>query len=203
LFSIIGKVNAELPNACIDLYSNGASLTREKFERLGTIKNFQHLNISLNDHRKAVYEALMRLPFEHTIARLTMIHNRLQSEGLPFSVVISRVCDYRTDEEFRAWVSERFPLFTVHTHRRSDRLGQVNVAAQHVPHIGCAMWFNISIMATGVVAYCRMDGEGQFPIGEVKERHVLEIYNDANFRAMREQRQTRIGTMPCGQCTFF
>jgi hypothetical protein len=203
LFSIIEKVNAELPGASIDLYSNGASLTPKKFENLFNIKNFQYLNISLNDHRKDVYENLMKLPFDHTIARLTMIHDRLAAGGVPFSVVVSRVCDYQTDEEFRTWVSERFPLFTVHTHRRSDWLGQVNLTAGQVPEIGCAMWFNVSIMATGVVAYCCMDGEGEYPIGDVRERHVLDVYNDPSFRMMREQRETRIGATPCGQCTFF
>src|SRR5208282_2124307 len=45
LFAIIGKINAELPNASIDLYSNGAALTPKKLDALSSVKNFQYLNI--------------------------------------------------------------------------------------------------------------------------------------------------------------
>src|SRR5262245_3324158 len=61
--------------------------------------------------------------------------------------------------------AERFPGFVVHTHRRSDWIGLVDVAGQAVPDIGCAMWFSLSITSTGVVSYCCMDGTGAYPIG--------------------------------------
>lgn len=205
LFQIIERVNTELPNAIIDLYSNGAAITPERFDRLQKIRNFEFLNISLNDHRKDVYEHLMKLKFDHTIARLRAIHDRLEEGGVPFVVVVSRVCDYKTDEEFRAWVGEHYPLFQVQTHRRSDWLGQVPsvTGTQAVPDIGCAMWFGLSIMATGVVAYCCMDGEGKFPIGDVTTHHLLDVYNSPEYRMMRESVRSRIGGSPCGQCTFF
>jgi hypothetical protein len=203
LFQIIKLINRELPQASIDLYSNGAALTPKKFDELLSIKNFQYLNISLNDHRPDVYETLMKLPFDRTIARLTMVHEKLKSSGLPFAIVISRVSDYETDEDFRSWVLDRFPLFHVQTHRRTDFIGQVDVKTQEVPDIGCVMWFTLSIMANGIVAYCCVDGEGKFPIGDVKERHALAIYNEPEFRNMRERQATRLGSMPCGTCTFF
>ena len=203
LFSIIEKVNQELPNAMIDIYSNGSALTLDKLEKLQNIKNFQYLNISLNYHKKEKYQDVMKLPFERTIQRLEMIHDKLSLEGLPFSVVISRVCDYETDEDFRDWVLDKFPLFQVHTHRRSDWLGQVEISSQMPPDIGCAMWFSLSIMSTGIVSYCCMDGEGKYPLGNINESHVLDVYNSPKFRAVREHHKTRLQSMPCSQCTFF
>ena len=46
-------------------------------------------------------------------------------------------------------------------------LGQVDVASQMVPDIGFATWFGLSITSTGSVAYCCMDGDGEYPIGDV------------------------------------
>jgi len=203
IFEVVEKINRKLPNAMIDLYSNGASLTPARLESLRHIRNFQYLKISLNEHRKEFYERLMGLKFEHTLARLTHLHERLVKGELPFSVVVSKVCDYKHDEEFRGWVGERFPGFVVHTHRRSDWIGQVDVAGQAVPDIGCAMWFSLSITSTGIVAYCCMDGTGAYPIGDVSEQNALDIYNAPAFREVREKHMTRIGGSPCGQCTFF
>jgi hypothetical protein len=203
LYEIIAKINKRLPNASISLYSNGASITPAKLEALRKVENFAYLNISLNEHRKEEYESLMGIKFEHTIARLKYIHEQLEKTRLPFPVVISRVCDYKNDEDFRSWIAERFPLFHVHTHRRTDWIGQTDTECQAVPNIGCTMWFSLSIMSTGVVAYCCMDGEGQHPIGDVSKQHALEIYNAPHFRAVRENYETRIGGTPCGQCTFF
>jgi hypothetical protein len=203
LFQILKKINERLPNARIDLYSNGASLTPARLEALREVKNFDYLNISLNEHRKEVYEPLMGLKFDHTIARLMHLHERLANGELPFAVVVSKVCDYSHDEEFRAWVGERFPTFQVHTHRRSDWIGTVNVNSQPVPDIGCAMWFGLSITSTGVVSYCCMDGTGSYPIGDVSQQNALDVYNAPGFREVREKYMTRLGGAPCGQCTFF
>lgn len=203
IFDVVERINNRLPNASIDLYSNGASLTPARLERLRHIKNFQYLNISLNEHRKGPYEALMGLKFDHTVARLAHLHERLTKGELPFAVVVSKVADYENDEAFRDWVKESFPRFVVHTHRRSDWLGQVDVSSQLVPDIGCAMWFSLSITSTGVVSYCCMDGEGKHPIGDVTKQHALEVYNAPAYREVREKYMSRIGGAPCGQCTFF
>jgi hypothetical protein len=203
IFSIIENINRELPNAMIDLYSNGASLSEEKFSKLLQIKNFQYLNISLNEYRRDEYEKLMGLKFDHVMRRLTMIHERVQQGEVPFAVVVSRVSDYINDEDFRDFVADRFPLFHVHTHRRSDWLGQVDVQGHKVPDIGCAMWFSLSITSTGVAAYCCMDGEGQYPIGDVTKQHTLDVYNSPAFRAVREKQASRLGGIPCNRCTFF
>jgi hypothetical protein len=203
IFRIIEKINTRLPNAFIDLYTNGASLTPAKLETLRHIKNFQYLNISLNEHRGEEYERIMGLKFEHTLARLDHVHDRLKKGDLPFPVVISKVCDYKHDEDFRRWVGDRFPNFQIHTHRRSDWIGQVEVSSQAVPNIGCAMWFSLSITSTGSVAYCCMDGVGEFPIGDVSKQNTLDVYNTPEFRKVRENYMSRIGGAPCGQCTFF
>lgn len=203
IFRIIEEINNRLPNASIDIYSNGASLTPSKLEELRNVRNFQYLNISLNEHRKEIYESLMGLKFDHVSARLQHLHDRLEKGEIPFAVVISKVCDYKHDEAFRSWVADRFPLFQVHTHRRSDWIGQTDTKGHDVPNIGCAMWFSLSIMSTGVAAYCCMDGVGEYPIGDVSKQHVLEVYNSPEFRKVREDYETRIGGTPCGQCTFF
>jgi hypothetical protein len=47
-----------------------------------------------------------------------------------------------------------------------------------------------------------MDGQAQWPIGDVTRQHVLEIYNAPDYRRLREQIVSRRQVSPCDTCTF-
>jgi hypothetical protein len=47
-----------------------------------------------------------------------------------------------------------------------------------------------------------MDGKGLWPIGDVTQQSVLEIYNAPHYRRLREATQTRQQAEPCNRCTF-
>jgi len=82
------------------------------------------------------------------------------------NINISRVnvCS-AVDEEFIQFVRDTFPLFGVFCLPRSDWLGQMALTEglTQVPNIPCIRWFDISIISTGVVAHCCMDGEANGP----------------------------------------
>ncbi len=203
LFDLLQTINDRLPNARITLTSNATPITSRNLERLALVRNMGYLWISFNDHRPQHYEATMQLPYERTLARLTMIHEQKQAGTIPFRVVLSRVGDESdVDQEFRAWVAERFPLFESSIFRRGAWLGQVDTPVADVPNVGCARWFDLSITATGIVAHCCMDGNARYPIGDVKTQHVLEVYNLPEYRALRESANTRLNASPCRTCTF-
>jgi hypothetical protein len=203
LFDVLALCNARLPQAALTLTSNASALTGARLSRLATVRNLAYLWISFNDHRPDVYEQVMRLPYRRTIERLSMLHRRKAAGEFGARVVVSRVGDGTSDDAaFAAWVRREFPLFDVSVFRRGSWLGQVDTAVGAVPAVGCARWFELSITATGTVAHCCMDGQADWPIGDVRTAHVLDVYNQPAYRALRERAVSRLDASPCRQCTL-
>lgn len=203
LFDVLGSINQRLPNATINLTTNGSAATVKNIDRVAAVKNLHYLWISFNDHREVEYEATMKLPFRRTIERLRMIHERKRAGDFPIRVVLSRVGDgTAADDEFCRWAKYAFPLFETSVFQRGAWIGQVKDVDQDVPNVGCARWFDLSITATGIVAHCCMDGQAKYPIGDVRKDHVLTIYNSPHYRQLREKTLTRMSASPCNRCAF-
>lgn len=204
LFDIIDTCTEKLPNATLTLTTNGSLLSSEKLDRLAKVPNLGYLWVSFNDHREAEYEATMRLPYRRTREKLDLLH-RYKAEGkFPTRVVLSRVSDgTAADQEFVTWVKTHYPLFEVSLFRRANWLGQAKTTpTTEIPPIGCTRWFDVSITATGIVAHCCVDGQAQYPIGDVRKQHVLEIYNNPTYRRLRTQLKSRLEAEPCRRCNF-
>jgi hypothetical protein len=204
LFDILDTVKERLPNASITLTSNASPITARKLARLALVPRLGYLWISFNDHRPAEYEQTMQLPYARTIERLNMIHKAKADGQIAFRVVLSRVGDATpVDQDFRHWVAANYPLFESSIFARSSWIGQVDGACAEPQPVGCARWFDVSITATGVVAHCCVDGKAEFPIGDVRREHVLEVYNKPHYRRLREDLTTRQEAHPCSSCGFF
>jgi len=203
LFDLLALFNERLPNATLTLTTNASPLTARHLEQLREVKRLGYLWVSLNEYRKAEYEAEMQLPFERTFERLKAMHDAKQAGRLDTRVVLSRVGDGSVhDLNFRAWVAKVFPLFSSSVFRRGGWLGQVETDAAQAPDLPCNRWFELSITATGVVAHCCMDGQARYPIGDVRTQHVLEIYNAPEYRRLREATMSRREVSPCSGCGF-
>jgi MoaA/NifB/PqqE/SkfB family radical SAM enzyme len=203
LMDLLSLFQERLPNASITLTSNASPITEKKLAQLAAFSRIGYLWISFNDHREMEYEQTMRLPYKRTLERLEMIHTAKAEQRLSLRVVLSRVCDGSSaDQEFVLWVKNRFPLFEVSLFPRGGWIGQVAGPAAPPPAVGCTRWFDVSITATGVAAHCCMDGKAEFPVGDVRREHVLEIYNKPDFRRLREDLATRLETEPCRRCGF-
>jgi radical SAM protein with 4Fe4S-binding SPASM domain len=167
------------------------------------VQNINYLWLSVNDHRPAFYTQTMQLPYERTLQRLHLIHAYKQAGRLPFRVVLSRVGDgSMADQDFVHWVRDEFPAFESFVSRRGSWIGQVDIATPPVPHVGCTRWFDMSITSTGIVAHCCMDGQAQYPVGDVRTQHLLDIYNSPAYRHLRETQLSRLGIEPCSSCSF-
>ena len=71
-----------------------------------------------------------------------------------------------------------------------------------VPDLGCVRWFELSITATGQVAFCCMDGQDEWSLGDARKDHLIEIYNQPEFRRLRQKKLSRLDTDPCRRCTY-
>jgi len=204
LIDILKLINRKLPNALITLTTNAAPITQKKLLEVVAIKNIQYLWISVNHHIPSEYTKIMQIPWEKTHEKLNMIHQAKKEGLIPFTVVLSRVSDRTSaDKEFCAWVTEKFPLFKFSLFHRGGWIGQVDTDIPDVvPDIPCIRWFDISITATGTVAHCCMDGKAEWPIGNVRENSVLEIYNQEAYKNLRQNMDSRLDTSPCKTCTF-
>jgi hypothetical protein len=204
IFSICEKINNELPNAKLRLFTNGSPLTDKIIDKIADIKNVIHLWVSLNEYEKNAYEKTMSLPFEKTIEKLNALHKRVEN-GYPHPVVVSRVCDGTVeDANFKAYLEKNYPLFGVFLIGRSDWAGQVVINSQkQVPPTACSRWYELSIMASGKVALCCMDGEGKHVVGDVNKQSVLEIYNSHDYKKMRQFSFSRLAAAaPCDTCIY-
>jgi hypothetical protein len=206
IFAVCAKLNARLPNAQLRLFSNGSSLTERIVEKSAAIGNVIHLWISLNEYEAEPYAKLMSLPLDRTLAKLDTLHEMVSRGRYPHPVTISRVTDgSERDQGFLAFVRQRYPAFRPFMIGEGNWSGQVQARSERrVPGTGCFRWYEISIMASGKVALCCMDGEGKHVIGDVNTQSVLEIYNSPGYRKMRQFTFLRkAAAAPCDTCVYF
>ncbi len=203
IYEVCAKMNARLPNAGLRLFTNGTPLNQRMLDRVNALERVTHLWVSLNHFEADAYQALMGLPFERTIRKLDFLHDAVAKGHFRYPVVVSRVCDGTdTDLRFHDFVSARFPQFRIQLIGRGDWTGSISTYREVLP-IACDRWFELSIMATGKVALCCMDGEGKVVVGDVAKQSVLEIYNSPGYRKMREHLPTRLGAQsPCDTCSY-
>ncbi len=205
IFDVCAKINERLPAVQLRLFTNGSPLTRDIIERIVSIGNVTHLWVSLNEVDAQAYQNLMQLPLDRTLQKLDVLHELIQEGNFPHPVVISRVADgSERDSAFGAFVQRRYPLFRAFLIGIGNWSGQVDVASgRRIPPVGCSRWYEISIMASGKVALCCMDGEGKHVIGDVNTQSVLEVYNSADYRKMRQFTFSRkSAAAPCDTCVY-
>lgn len=203
---LLKRVNRRLPNARLTLHTSAAPLTEAKLLALDELTQFHYLGISIHDPRPEVYQQLMQLPWERTLDRLMMIHAHKAAGRVRFPVILARVGDGSPDDRaFEAWAQQAFPLFHPLVSQRGTWIGQVPgmEPTQAVPPVGCLHWYELAITATGQVALCCMDGQAEWPLGDVRRQHVLEVYNSPAYRRLRVESRLRTELAPCQGCTFF
>ncbi|MHA1538949.1 MAG: radical SAM/SPASM domain-containing protein [Alphaproteobacteria bacterium] len=200
-FNILAEINEKLPQAKIEIISNGNALTDKKMDQLEKVQNISTFKISCNDHRKENYEETMQLSYDKTIERLDELHKRKVAGRLYFDVFLSRVGDDTpADSAFLKWYRARYPLFKPMVAARGTWLNQVDCGSSAIPNVGCMQWFNLSIISTGLATICCHDGRAQHAIGDVKKQHIIDIYNNPQYRKWRETAASRLDGEPCRSC---
>lgn len=203
IFDICRQINRRLPGARPRLFTNGSPLTDAIIDRIAAVERLQHLWISLNEFEAATYRQVMGLPLERTLARMDRLHEAVASGRFPHPVIVSRV-RHRSpaDEAFVAFVRQRYPRFSISVMPYASWAGQIDSQETLAPPpTGCGRWFELSIMSTGRVALCCMDGEGRHVIGDVSTDNTLAIYNNPAYRRLRQDVATRLeADFPCTAC---
>jgi hypothetical protein len=131
------------------------------------------------------------------------LHRAVETGAFPHPVTVSRVRDRSPrDQAFVEFVQQRYPRFSPSVTPYASWAGQIETTEPlATPPTGCSRWFELSIMSTGEVALCCMDGEGKHVIGDVSKTNALSIYNAPPYRKLRQDTVTRLDAgIPCNQC---
>ena len=181
-------------NCGIRFFTNGAVLTIKSIDRLARmpVGRVAQVSVSLNSHKPDDYHNLMSLDFNRTAKKLDMLHD----SEFPHPVWLTTV-GYPNDE-FVRYCKDRWPDFEPFVIKQSGWLGEIEAQDWDVPDEPCGRWWELSIMSSGKVALCCMDGTGAYSIGDSNKDTLLDIY--AKTRPLRVN-QSR-DAAPCSTCTY-
>lgn len=203
VLDICGRLTEAQPLAQLRLFTNGSTLTDERIARIAQLRNVAHLWVSLNSHEPDEYHRIMRLKFEQTARKLDALHMAYEHGSFPHPVVLSKVSARPLQEYlFTGYCKTRWPYFQTSIIKQDGWLGFVPPSDPAIPDTPCVRWFELSILSTGVVSLCCMDGKGEFSIGNVNENTLLEVYNNHLWRERREKLFSRRSVYPCSTCTY-
>lgn len=199
------QLQVQVPQARLRLFSNGSTLRTQDLEWLSQLHNLETFWISLNHYEAVSYQELMGLPLQATLKKLKQLHTFVAQHSFPCPVTLSRVADGSSqDQAFLDFVAEQFPHFFGKLLKRSNWLGQVDLDSPfEVPRTACSRWFELSIMSTGQVSLCCMDGTGAHRLGDLNQQSLLEIYHQPAYKRLRAQaRDRQMAGGICASCNL-
>lgn len=187
------------------LFTNGSVLTPKNMQWMKTLMRVEHVWISLNSHCENEYEAIMGLRFDHTTRCMDELHAQMVTlSPFPHPVVVSKVAedDATKNLAFYRYCVNRWPMFRCQIIKRDGWLGYIDPSNSTVPDLPCVRWYELSVLATGVVALCCMDGTGEFSIGDINQKSLLDVYNSPYWLSRRVTTISRRHFDPCARCTY-
>lgn len=206
LIPICRKINAELPQAELQIFTNGSALTEKHMRDVAGLVRVKRLWVSLNASDAQEYKDLMGLDFARTCANLDRLHAMKTAVEFPHQVMVSKVCaplrEMDKDNDFLDFVEDRWPLFMTFLIKRDAWLGQIEKHETGVPDTPCARWLELSICADGKVSLCCMDSANRFSIGDLNIQSISEVYNAPYWRERREKVLSRKAVHPCATCSY-
>jgi hypothetical protein len=211
MFARLRRINEALPTTRLAIFTNFNVLPRGFMDEFRRLRNLEVLNVSFNAANASDYRNVMGIDFARTIRHLKafMAENRGR-RFLEEPVVLSRVAAHtRADDDYEEQCRGLFAEFeegvdyVVHLKNRTNWLGATEDKQSPIPYsLPCGAWFDINIMCTGVVPLCCIDSKGEHIIGDVTRNTVLDVYNNPDFKSLRQNEVSRESTDPCGNCSL-
>jgi sulfatase maturation enzyme AslB (radical SAM superfamily) len=209
IFERIDIINQSLTNAYIRIFSNFHTVTGEDIERICQIKNLSDIDISLNSLDKEEYHMLMGIDLDITLQNIHRLLEYIRKNGITMSaekMIFSRVSQTPdTDREYIQAFADEFKdypdLVKPQVILRQEWIDYIPSETPLNQNQPCARWADINICCDGVVAFCCMDGRGAFPLGNIMENTVLEIYNKPGYRQLRVECPNKAEVTPCRHCS--
>ena len=175
-------------NAKVAIYSN-VSVLNEK--RAGQIleSGVDILSVSLNGYSKEVYESVMKLPFERTLANLNRFIKMNDERGHLIQINVSLVpTEHHSEKEIENFCSHwegRVDGVIVPPYIGWGGYFDLGVRKEQYP---CRYIFEVlQIDWDGTVAMCCEDFETKYPLGNLKEQGPQEVFNSPTLQEQRRR----------------
>lgn len=198
-------IRSRLPKAKLRVYSNGYALTPKRVDELCSL-GIDHLYISLNTLNPDKYKAIMGFKLERTLENVMYMTDasRRQKVARKITLRMTRMDDtpLSEQEEFRSFCDSRgVRCFIVGLFNYK---GDIH-SSLPVPKYACEHITRLDILSNGKVTLCCMDQEGEYPLGDVTQQSVLQVFQGEASRRYQEMHRTgrRAEIAPCGSCNLF
>jgi len=198
-------IRRRLPKVQMRIYSNGYALSPKRVNGLCEL-GIDHLYISLNTLDPQKYQSIMGLKLERTLDNVKYLTDSVRRHKVARKITLrmTRMDDTTIAEQ------EEFKRFCDSRHVRCFIVGLFNYkGAIHsslpVPNYPCEHIARLDIMANGKAALCCMDQEGEYPLGDLRQQSVLEVYRGETSRHYQNMHRSghRGEVAPCGTCNVF
>jgi len=213
IFDRMKTLARALPQVRLWLTSNWALADAERLHQLAEVPKLGYIWISLNSLDPEEYRQWMGLDLHKTVENVRRLLTLNRRRQFVPRVILGRVAD-GTDRD-RRFAKDARRLFAEFQEGKDYEVGLLprgdwmddcpeehNLAASRLAEHPCSRWFELSITCTGQVAFCCMDGLCHHPLGDVNQQSILEIYQQAAYRELRQRLPPRRLVGPCVGCTF-
>jgi MoaA/NifB/PqqE/SkfB family radical SAM enzyme len=198
-------IRSRLPKAQLRVYSNGYALSPKRVDSLCGL-GIDHLYISLNTLNPEKYQSIMGLKLERTLDNVKYLTDPSRRHKVARRITLRMT---RTDD---TTLSEQrdFKRFCDSRHVRCFIVGLFNYKGEvnsslPVPRYPCEHITRLDILSSGKAALCCMDQDGEYPLGDLRQQSVLEVYRGETSRRYQSMHRTgrRVDVAPCGSCNVF
>lgn len=189
-------INQYVPSAKIAIFTNGSKLTKDKVQRLKTIKNIERFNFSFPGGNKMTYEQVTGLKFEETKANILYA---LEHLGFKMTITMPKFeKNIRSSSEFlTVWGN-----YDAHTYDAYHYVNKQIKSEMEDVHTPCdRILRSMTILWDGRVNICCLDAEGEYVLGDINDCSIEEVWQTSTADAYREQHLSyRHSCLPCKGC---
>lgn len=198
---IIALGNSKLPYARVVIFTNGSLFSERTIERLKAAgARIHEMFFSVHHSTSEEYHAELGIDFDKTLASIhRAIDNRIADK-----FTILRVSDYdkAKDERFKRFITQEFPGIPVQISYRYNWKGEIDgiIPYEHTLDKVCPRHTSLCVLASGKLALCCLDQDGQYGFGDANKHTMAELYNSPE--AIRYRTHTKRESTPCSTCNM-
>ena len=179
------------------LYTNGTLITPEISEEL-ILSGLDHITFSFDGPHKETYEDYRKgASFENTLENIRhfLSAKMILKRKRPFTVIQSlefEEIDYNPElkKQFRRLFDQKMvDGFTfIKPHSFGGIFKKYSIREDHKDYAPCAfLWYSMSVMWDGTVVPCCVDMFKRYPVGNIQDNSLEELWNSGKLGHLREK----------------
>ena len=205
----ITRISEAVPQAKIRLHTNLNFLPPHRLAELQQGPMLDNLWVSLMSLDPKKYKKITGMRLSRTVNNIHRLIEANKEKPFIKDLMIGRLANMTDDDT--TWEDKCYKTFGPNMAPKQLTYGnwvdEIKSPCEVIREdfflkLPCIHWFDVSICCDGKVSLCCMDGLCEYPIGDITQNSVLEIYNNPEFRQLREKLSTREMAKPCHRCTF-